>query len=164
MARGRAPGIFLPEVIMRQSKLLLALGVLLVFDLGLALQACQSETTSNPPQQTEKPAAQGSSATNQMAIVAKVERVEAKKVCMVNDAVFPSDQIPIEVKGRTYYGCCEMCKGRLSNDPQVRWAVDPVSKKRVDKALAVIGAKPDGKVLYFESEKTLRQYNSGAGR
>jgi YHS domain-containing protein len=153
----RAHGYFLLEVVMLQSKLPLAVWALLAFGLGLVLQACQSETASNPPQQTQ--AAHESSATNQTA--AKVERVEAKKVCMVNDAVFPNDQIPIEVNGRTYYGCCEMCKGKLKNDPQVRWAVDPVSKKRVDKALAVIGAMPDGRVLYFESEKTLRQY---AGR
>ena len=92
----------------------------------------------------------------------KVKRVEAPKVCMVNDAVFPNDQIPVPVNGRTYYGCCEMCKGRLSDDPEVRRAIDPVSKQPVDKALAVIGAKPDGKVIYFESEKTLRQYNADA--
>lgn len=149
---------------MRRSKLLPALLPLLILVLSLALQACQSETASNPPQQAEKPAPQGLSPADKGATASKVEPVEAKKVCMVNDAVFPNDQIPIEVNGRTYYGCCEMCKGRLKNDPEVRWAVDPVSKKRVDKALAVIGAKPDGKVLYFESEKTLRQYNSGAGR
>jgi YHS domain-containing protein len=51
-----------------------------------------------------------------------------------------------------------MCKGRLAQDASIREAVDPVSGKPVDKAKAVIGAKPDGKVLYFESEKTFSQY------
>jgi len=40
--------------------------------------------------------------------------VEAKKVCMVNNHVFDKDQIPISVAGKTYYGCCQMCKERLA--------------------------------------------------
>jgi YHS domain-containing protein len=87
-----------------------------------------------------------------------LQKVEAKKVCMVNDAVFGKDQIPVEVQGRTYYGCCEMCKGRLANDETARTAVDPVTGKKVDKAVAVIGAKADGSVLYFESEKTFAEF------
>ena len=41
-------------------------------------------------------------------------QVETKKVCMVNDALFQKDQIPVEVEGKTYYGCCQMCKARLA--------------------------------------------------
>ena len=85
-------------------------------------------------------------------------KVEAKRVCMVNDTVFPRDQIPVEVSGRTYFGCCEMCKGRLAEDVNVRQSVDPVSGKTVDKATAVIGAAADGKVRYFESDRTFAEY------
>lgn len=85
-------------------------------------------------------------------------RVPAERVCMVNNTLFPKDQIPVAVEGRTYFGCCEMCKGRLASDPAIRTAVDPVSGKTVDKAKAVIGATPDGKVLYFESGKTFTAY------
>jgi YHS domain-containing protein len=87
-----------------------------------------------------------------------LQRVEAKRVCMMNNSVFPKDQIPVVVGGKTYFGCCEMCKERLANDPSVREAVDPVSKKKVDKASAVIGVRADGTVLYFESEKTYRDF------
>ncbi len=87
-----------------------------------------------------------------------LQKVEAKKVCMVNDQLFGKDQIPVEVQGRTYYGCCEMCKGRLASDETARTAVDPLSGKNVDKATAVIGAKPDGSVLYFENEKSFADY------
>lgn len=86
------------------------------------------------------------------------QRVETRKVCMINNQVFDKDQIPVEVEGRTYYGCCEMCKERLTNDPASRTAVDPVSGKTVDKSEAVIAALPDGRVLYFESEETLAKY------
>ena len=77
---------------------------------------------------------------------------------MVNNTVFPKDQISVEVEGKTYFGCCEMCKGRLATDPEARKALDPVSGKSVDKATAVIGATPDGKALYFESQKTFEAY------
>ena len=84
--------------------------------------------------------------------------VEAKKVCMVTNKLFEKDQIPIAVEGKTYYGCCEMCKERLAKDAAARMAVDPVSGKKVDKATAVIAALPDGNILYFESQKTLEEY------
>jgi YHS domain-containing protein len=87
-----------------------------------------------------------------------VQRVDAKRVCMVNDSLFPKDQIPVQVGDKTYFGCCEMCKGRLAGDASVRQAVDPVSQKTVDKATAVIGALPDGRVLYFENAANLQRY------
>lgn len=87
-----------------------------------------------------------------------LKRVETKKVCMINNQVFEKDQIPVEVEGRTYYGCCEMCKERLAKDAAARTATDPVTGKTVDKATAVIAAQADGSVLYFESEETLAKY------
>lgn len=89
-----------------------------------------------------------------------LEQVPADRVCMVNDTRFPNAQIPVPVDGKTYFGCCEMCKGRLATDTVVRMAVDPVSGKQVDKAMATIGALPSGKVLYFESEKNLKAYQA----
>jgi len=90
-----------------------------------------------------------------------LQRVETKKVCMVNNQVFDKDQIPVVVAGKTYYGCCEMCKERLAKDAAARTAVDPVTGKPVDKATAVIAAMPDGKVLYFESQETYEKYSGG---
>lgn len=91
----------------------------------------------------------------------ELKRVETKKVCMVNNQVFEKDQIPVSVAGKTYYGCCEMCKERLAKDAAARTAVDPVTGKPVDKATAVIAAMPDGKVLYFESQETYEKYSGG---
>jgi len=92
------------------------------------------------------------------ALAEPLRRVPAKNVCMMNNTVFPKEQIAVPVDGKTYFGCCEMCKGRLAQDPTVRQATDPVSGNPVDKARAVIGAMPDGKVLYFESERTFAAY------
>lgn len=92
----------------------------------------------------------------------KVVRVEPKNVCMINDRSMAMEQIPVAVEGRTYYGCCPMCKERLLKDASSRFAVDPVTGRKVDKAKAVIGALPGAAVLYFESAETLAKYNAGA--
>src|SRR5687767_11987403 len=92
----------------------------------------------------------------------KVVAVESKNVCMINDRSMANEQIPVEVEGKTYFGCCPMCKERLVKDEASRFAIDPVSGKKVDKAKAVIGALPGAKVLYFESKENLERYNAGA--
>jgi YHS domain-containing protein len=89
----------------------------------------------------------------------KLTRVETKTVCMINEHAMGKDQIPIEIDGRTYYGCCEMCKKALATDAAKRVAVDPVSGKQVDKATAVIASQEDGRVFYFENEASLAKYN-----
>jgi YHS domain-containing protein len=85
-------------------------------------------------------------------------------VCMMNDRVMGQPQIPVVVEGKTYYGCCAMCKERLTNDAAARKAVDPVTGRAVDKAKAVIAQRPDGSVLYFESKATLRRYRAPAAK
>jgi YHS domain-containing protein len=92
---------------------------------------------------------------------ATLERVELKRVCMVNDTAFERDQIPVKVNKATYYGCCQMCEERLKTDQAVRLAVDPVTGDWVDKASAVVAARPDRSVLYFSSEETLERYRKG---
>jgi YHS domain-containing protein len=84
--------------------------------------------------------------------------VPNEKVCMVTDQLFPKAQIPVVHSGKTYYGCCQNCKKTLSEDSTARSAVDPVSGKPVDKAVAVIAAREDGSVIYFENKKTFDAY------
>lgn len=92
--------------------------------------------------------------------VGPLTKVEPKTVCMINEQAMGKDQIPVQVEGKTYYGCCEMCKKALAADASNRVAVDPVTGRQVDKARAVIAAQKDGRVFYFESEKSLQQYNA----
>lgn len=86
--------------------------------------------------------------------------VEASKVCMVNNKAFDKDQIPVEVDGKTYYGCCPMCKDMLGKDVTKRMATDPISSKEVDKSTAVIGADLEGNVHYFENENNLKEFST----
>ena len=85
-------------------------------------------------------------------------RVEPSSVCMVNNQHMTKAQIPVVVDGKTYFGCCAMCKGKLENDATIRAAIDPVTAKPVDKATAVIGRNDEGNVFYFASDETLRRY------
>ena len=64
--------------------------------------------------------------------------VPNKDVCMVTNMHFAKTQIPVEVNGKTYYGCCQNCKKTLAEDASARTAEDPVSHKEVDKATATI--------------------------
>lgn len=98
------------------------------------------------------------------ALAEKLEIVPNQKVCMVTNMLFPRDQIPVQHSGKTYYGCCENCKETLAKDAASRSAIDPVSKKQVDKANAVIAAREDGTVIYFENKKNFEKYRISGGK
>lgn len=106
----------------------------------------------------------GLSLAQSMAHAGQLKKVsDPSYVCMVNNTIMNKPQIPVKVGDTTYYGCCEMCSGTLKKDRKARFATDPVSGKEVDKATAVIGAKANGEVLYFESEKTFQTFQAGKG-
>jgi len=122
--------------------------------LGLLVVSACSKQEAPPPH--ENASATGLPAPGAVALV-----TDRSLVCMVNDAYMGRPQIPVEVAGLTYYGCCEMCKTRLAREPATRSAVDPVSHRPVDKATAVIAVDHGGTVWYFENEAN---YASWSGR
>lgn len=79
-------------------------------------------------------------------------------MCMVNNQFMGKPQIPVEVGGKTYFGCCAMCKGRLESDASARAATDPITGESVDKASAVIAQDAQGAVVYFASAEHLARY------
>ena len=80
---------------------------------------------------------------------------------MVNNQFMGKPQIPVEVEGTTYYGCCEMCKTKFAEDPTSRSAIDPISGATVNKAQAVMGMTSTGAIHYFESKENLAKYAQG---
>jgi YHS domain-containing protein len=97
----------------------------------------------------------GDEASKPVADAASLRRVPSEQVCMRSNRFQQNrPQISTEVDGHTYFGCCAGCAKGLQNDAAARTAKDPVSGHSVDKATAVIGARPDGSVVYFESEET----------
>jgi YHS domain-containing protein len=81
-------------------------------------------------------------------------------VCMMQDMVLGKPGIPIQFEGKTYYGCCEMCKERIKNEPQkYTKAVDPVSGKSVDKASSFIYGL-EGSAYYFASDANRKAFST----
>ena len=131
----------------RSRHVVLALVVALVGSLA----ACggTSSEPSGPP--TPPPA----EASNGLAIVRDTDQV-----CMINNQYMGRPQIPVDVGGVTYFGCCPACKDRLQNDPSTRVARDPVTGEDVDKAHAVIAKDDHNNVLYFASADNVRRYQA----
>jgi YHS domain-containing protein len=110
-------------------------------------------------QQTAKPES-GMHMTKAPAATGPVSQVNGRLVCMLTNKAFDKPQLPVKVKGRTYYGCCSMCKHMLQTDAANRVAIDPISGKKVDKSKAVIGKDSKDSVVYFQNESDLQKYNA----
>lgn len=86
------------------------------------------------------------------------DQVPNDYVCMVNDAYMGRLQFEVPFEGKIYYGCCDMCKERIPKDESVRYAIDPFSKKKVDKADAyIVLIGQNGEVVYFENEENYKK-------
>jgi YHS domain-containing protein len=138
----------------------------LVLPFLLAASACGTEAppaaapvghaAAHPsPPATSTPTAAAPSASAALARV-----VDPSLVCMVNNQLMAKPQIPVEVNGLTYYGCCAMCKERLANDAAAREATDPVTGETVDKARAIMASDSDGAIRYFASLDTFNRYSA----
>jgi len=89
------------------------------------------------------------------------DHIPNELVCMVNNAYMGKPQIPVPVDGKTYYGCCDMCVGKLNNDENARMGKDPLSGNMIDKSQAyIILTSKDGAVAYFESEDSYNKYKN----
>lgn len=91
-------------------------------------------------------------------------KLQNELVCMVNDTYMGIEQIPVLVDDKTYYGCCEMCKDKLRNGDEHRYAQDPLTGEKVDKASAfiILESAKSGKVLYFRSIETFKEYKENS--
>lgn len=113
--------------------------------LGAACSRGASSEASPPPSPPRE--------TNTVTIVE-----DPSLVCMVNNTYMAAPQDRVVVDGRSYYGCCPACRDRLTTEPAVRTARDPVSGEVVDKASAVLARDDRNGILYFASAEHARQY------
>jgi YHS domain-containing protein len=139
----------------RISNLLGSLGLVLGV---LALGACQQrrDAAVAPVKDTAALTSRSSVAEVKAPAVTLVK--DPSLVCMVNNQFMGMAQIPVEIEGRTYYGCCPMCRERLQGDAALRTAIDPLTQAPVDKASAVIGKTSTGAALYFAKLENLHAY------
>lgn len=86
-------------------------------------------------------------------IASFMEPVPKDEICMVQKYYMgPGKMTPVVLDNKTYYVCCQGCKDTITKDPNERWAIDPVSGKKVNKADAVLGKATNGQIHFFESE------------
>lgn len=123
---------------------------------------------SAPAVPTEKPAvrapvAQAAQPTlpAAAAITNGLSRVsDSSTTCMLSNRFFGErKQVPVQVAGKTYHGCCPRCAARLGSDAASRSAIDPFSGNAVDKASAVLAHDERNALYYFESEATLARWS-----
>jgi YHS domain-containing protein len=87
---------------------------------------------------------------------AALTRIDGGGVCMLSNRYLGEHaDVPIQVEGKTYRGCCANCAARLGSHSEARTANDPVSGNPVDKATAVLARDASNRLYYFESEATL---------
>lgn len=80
-------------------------------------------------------------------------------VCMMQDSVMEKPGVPVQYMGKTYYGCCPMCSGKITSQPErYTKAKDPVTQVTVDKATALIFGY-NGRAYYFDSEASRAEFS-----
>ena len=65
--------------------------------------------------------------------------------------------VPVEVDGKTYYGCCANCAARLAQQAEAREARDAWTGHTIDKGSAIRARDTQNRVLYFENEQSFAQ-------
>lgn len=88
------------------------------------------------------------------------QNIDDKKfVCMMQDSLQVKPGEPIEIDGKTYYGCCPMCAEKMKTDPsKYTKAKDPVTGEIVDKSSSYIFAY-QGDAYYFKSEANRERFS-----
>lgn len=139
---------------MKTNRKHLVLGVIFISAL---LSSCKNQ---NEQKETPTNSTKIEVSNETLTRAAEAARIESSKVCYVNNKFMGIKQIPVVVEGKTYYGCCPDCVGKIKTLREVRYSKDPLTGKEVDKALAYIVLSPKGNndVLYFESEQSYRTF------
>lgn len=130
-----------------------SIAILLLLLLSAVVLSCSGKK-KDVAESVTQPTVETSQTANEAIISAQnYEIVPNEKVCMVNDRFMGVSQIPIDVNGTTYYGCCENCVEKLQkNLDDVRFGSNPLNDTKVDKASAIIVQdKSSGSVFYFAS-------------
>jgi YHS domain-containing protein len=87
------------------------------------------------------------------------DSIAHQKVCMASNIYLGGRQMEVPSDEKMYFACSEHCLQQLGID-SVHFAIDPVSHRKVDKALSIVTLHPDksGKIIYFESDQTYNKY------
>jgi hypothetical protein len=107
----------------------------------------------------EPPPAAAAAAADEAQADGLIRIGERGAVCMLSNRYLGERaDVPIQVEGKTYRGCCANCAARLGSLAEARVAKDPVTGHAVDKGSAVLARDANNHLYYFESEATFASY------
>lgn len=111
---------------------------------------------ADPALQERKPGQPSAAALHGAGLVRLDEHAH---VCMLSNRYLGDrPHVPVEVDGKTYYGCCPSCASRLAAHPEAREAHDAWTGRPLDKASAIMARDGQNRVLYFENQASFAQY------
>ena len=90
------------------------------------------------------------------------QEIAFQSVCSVSNEIKFEKLNPVKIDNKTYWVCCSRCRAKLiSNSNILRFATDPFSNKKLDKATAAIRQNPKniGTVLYFKTKDNAAKFN-----
>jgi YHS domain-containing protein len=87
-----------------------------------------------------------------------LKRVSAEEVNMATNRLAGSKQASVSIDGRDYFAAGDGYAATLQKNAAARVAVDPYTNKKIDKASALTYADASGRVFYFESEGSYREF------
>lgn len=87
-----------------------------------------------------------------------LKKVSPDEVNMATNRVERRPQKEVNINGRKYYVSNEFAGAQLQRNPSACLAKDPLTNKVVDKTKAATYADASGRVLYFESDDTYRDF------
>lgn len=87
-----------------------------------------------------------------------LKKVAANEVNMATNTFEKKAQKSVNIDGKSYFTDNGACEFNLSQNASARFATDPLTNKRVDKASAATYADASGKVYYFESDANFQGF------
>ncbi|MBE9529169.1 MAG: hypothetical protein IME99_08020 [Proteobacteria bacterium] len=102
-------------------------------------------------------AGEAPSAVDSGSVDAWLTKVETGKVNMVTNRV-DSDLASTTLSGGTYFVNGDMGTFSIEENPSNRFAIDPTTSAKVDKANATAMADASGRIHYFASDSTVKDF------
>lgn len=91
-----------------------------------------------------------------------IKEVDPSHLCMNKNLVYKKPQGKVKIKGKYYYYCCSACYQALTNFESPRYAIDPISKEKVNKADAFTVSE-NRKAVYFKNRDNAKKYAKQKG-
>ena len=87
-----------------------------------------------------------------------LKKVKASEVNMVTNRFTGEQQDAVHINGKRYFANGKEYAFNLQNNSSVRFSIDPLTNRTIDKADAVTYSDASGRILYFESDMSFDRF------